>query len=284
MREITTYSFISGKAIETLNLPAADPRRQAITLLNPLGEEYSTLRTQLMTSMLTVLATNYSRKIPAVRFFEVSKRFVAKSLPLTEQPDEIPVLCLGLYGEQEDFFTLKGILENLFAAFGVRADYAASAEPYFHPGPSGLRPFRRNRSGHLWRGAPRRGRQIRAGRARLCGGGGAAGRCLAAVSGPTVYKPLPRFPAVERDLALLCDDDLPVAEIEKAIRAAGGRYLESVRLFDVYRGAQITAGKKSVAYSLMFRSPEGTLTDAEIEPALKKIFKSLHEKGCILRS
>jgi phenylalanyl-tRNA synthetase beta chain len=85
-------------------------------------------------------------------------------------------------------------------------------------------------------------------------------------------------------LALLCDDDLPVAEIEKAIRSAGGRYLESVQLFDVYRGAQITAGKKSVAYSLMFRSPEGTLTDAEIEPALKKIFKSLHEKGCILRS
>lgn len=81
-----------------------------------------------------MLATNASRKIPAVRFFEVSKRFVAKSLPLTEQPDEIPVLCLGLYGEGEDFFTLKGVLENLFAAFGVQADYAVAAEPYLHPG------------------------------------------------------------------------------------------------------------------------------------------------------
>ena len=283
MREITTYSFISGKAIETLNLPAEDPRRQAITLLNPLGEEYSTLRTQLVTSMLTVLATNASRKIPAVRFFEVSKRFVAKSLPLTEQPDEIPVLCLGLYGEGEDFFTLKGVLENLFAAFGVQADYAVAAEPYLHPGRQASA-----RSGDTVLAtlgemhpdvAAKYGLNERVYVAEV-----ELRALFAAAGGPIVYKPLPRFPAVERDLALLCDDDLPVAEIEKAIRSAGGRYLESVQLFDVYRGAQITAGKKSVAYSLMFRSPEGTLTDAEIEPALKKIFKSLHEKGCILRS
>ncbi len=283
MREITTYSFISGKAIETLNLSAEDPRRQAITLLNPLGEEYSTLRTQLVTSMLTVLATNASRKIPAVRFFEVSKRFVAKSLPLTEQPDEIPVLCLGLYGEGEDFFTLKGVLENLFAAFGVQADYAVAAEPYLHPGRQASA-----RSGDTVLAtlgemhpdvAAKYGLNERVYVAEV-----ELRALFAAAGGPIVYKPLPRFPAVERDLALLCDDDLPVAEIEKAIRSAGGRYLESVQLFDVYRGAQITAGKKSVAYSLMFRSPEGTLTDAEIEPALKKIFKSLHEKGCILRS
>ena len=283
MREITTYSFISGKAIETLNLSAEDPRRQAITLLNPLGEEYSTLRTQLVTSMLTVLATNASRKIPAVRFFEVSKRFVAKSLPLTEQPDEIPVLCLGLYGEGEDFFTLKGVLENLFAAFGVQADYAVAAEPYLHPGRQASA-----RSGDTVLAtlgemhpdvAAKYGLDERVYVAEV-----ELRALFAAAGGPIVYKPLPRFPAVERDLALLCDDDLPVAEIEKAIRSAGGRYLESVQLFDVYRGAQITAGKKSVAYSLMFRSPEGTLTDAEIEPALKKIFKSLHEKGCILRS
>ena len=283
MREITTYSFISGKAPDLLGLPADDSRRQAVVLLNPLGEEYSTLRTQLVTSMLTVLATNASRKIPAVRFFEVSKRFVAKSLPLTEQPDEIPVLCLGLYGEGEDIFTLKGVLENLFAAFGVQADYAVAAEPYLHPGRQASA-----RSGDTVLAtlgemhpdvAAKYGLNERVYVAEV-----ELRALFAAAGGPIVYKPLPRFPAVERDLALLCDDDLPVAEIEKAIRSAGGRYLESVQLFDVYRGAQITAGKKSVAYSLMFRSPEGTLTDAEIEPALKKIFKSLHEKGCILRS
>ena len=99
-----------------------------------------------------------------------------------------------------------------------------------------------------------------------------------------LYKPLPRFPAIERDLALVCDEDLPVAEIEATIRRAGGRYLESVNLFDVYQGSQIEAGKKSVAYSLMFRSAEGTLADADIDPALQKIFRNLKEKGCILRS
>ena len=96
MREIATYSFISGKAIDTLNLDADDVRRQAVTLLNPLGEEYSTMRTQLVTSMLTVLSTNYNRKNQSARLFEISKRFVPKALPLTEQPLEIPTLCMGM--------------------------------------------------------------------------------------------------------------------------------------------------------------------------------------------
>jgi phenylalanyl-tRNA synthetase beta chain len=99
-----------------------------------------------------------------------------------------------------------------------------------------------------------------------------------------IYKPLPRYPAVERDLALLCDDTLPVAQIEKIIRKAGGRFLESVTLLDVYKGAQIEAGKKSVAYSLTFRSAEGTLSDADIDPAIAKICKALQEKDCVLRS
>ena len=100
----------------------------------------------------------------------------------------------------------------------------------------------------------------------------------------TLYQPLPRFPAVERDLALLCDDELPVAEIEAAIRHSGGKLLESVELFDVYRGAQILAGKKSVAYSLQFRKADGTLSDADLEPVLGKIFKALEKIGCTLRT
>jgi phenylalanyl-tRNA synthetase beta chain len=99
-----------------------------------------------------------------------------------------------------------------------------------------------------------------------------------------VYKPLPRFPAVERDLALVCDDELPVAEIERTIRSAGGKLLESVRLFDVYRGAQVGEGKKSVAYSLAFRSADGTLSDEQIAPVLEKIKAKLREKGCNLRA
>lgn len=107
---------------------------------------------------------------------------------------------------------------------------------------------------------------------------------FAARKAAVIYKPLPRYPAVERDLALLCDEELPVAEIESVIREAGGKLLESIALFDVYQGPQIGAGKKSVAFSLMFRSPEGTLSDGDIEPALQKIFRNLKEKGCILRS
>ena len=100
----------------------------------------------------------------------------------------------------------------------------------------------------------------------------------------TLYKPLPRFPAVERDLALLCDEQMPVAEIERCIRSAGGQLLESVKLFDVYQGAQIATGKKSVAYSLFFRGADATLSDADIDPVLNKIFDRLKEKGCTLRT
>ena len=283
MREVMTYSFISGKAVDSLSLAPEDPRRQAITLINPLGEEYSTLRTQLATSMLTVLSTNFSRKIPHVRFFEVGKRFEPKSLPLTEQPEEIPVLCLGLYGQEEDFFTLKGLVEDLMRAFQVPVEYTTASEPYLHPGRQATASAGDQVVATFGEVHPdtaaRYGLDTRAYLAEI-----ELRTLFAFANQPVTYQPLPRFPAVERDLALLCDDGLPVAEIEKTIRAAGGRYLESVALFDVYKGAQIAAGKKSVAYSLMFRSPDGTLTDDDIEPALKKIFKNLKEKGCILRS
>ena len=283
MREISTYSFISSKAIETLNLSADDARRQAVTLLNPLGEEYSTMRTQLVTSMLTVLSTNYNRKIQYARLFEVSKRFVPKALPLTEQPLEIPALCLGLYGSDEDFFTLKGIIENLLETFGVSADYTASTEPYLHPGRQAVASYNGAAIATLGEVHPDVASSydmpIRVYIAEV------DLSALFAIDTPkTLYKALPRFPAVERDLALLCDATMPVASIEAIIRKAGGKILESVDLFDVYQGAQIEAGKKSVAYSLKFRAADRTLSDEDIDPALNKIFTKLKENDCILRS
>ena len=283
MQEIVTYSFISAKAMDQLGLAGDDPRRQAITLLNPLGEEYSVMRTQLLSSMLTVLSTNYSRKIPAARFFEAGKLFLPHSLPLTELPNEVPALSLGLYGEGEDFFTLKGLLEVLADGFGAKVTYSRSAEPYLHPGRQAqaavggevfaqfgeLHPDTAARYGLEGR--------VYVGEIRLA-------PLFAAKKEAVIYKPLPRYPAVERDLALLCDVELPVAEIEETIRSSGGKYLESIALFDVYQGPQTGAGKKSVAYSLMFRSPEGTLSDGDIEPSLQKIFQNLKKKGCILRS
>ncbi len=283
MYEIATYSFISGKAVDTLNLAADDARRNAVTLLNPLGEEYSTMRTQLLTSMLTVLSTNYNRKITDARFFEASKVFKAKSLPVAEQPDEVPTLSIGMYGANEDFFTLKGIIETLVAAFGAIAQYTVSSEPFLHPGRQAnavvgdevLATF-----GEVHPDVAAKydiDARVYVAEVRL-------DALFALEKELVIYKPLPRFPAVERDLALLCDADLPVAEIEAVIRKAGGKLLENVQLFDVYQGSQIEAGKKSVAFSLAFRSSEGTLTDEQIEPAFKKIFRDLNEKGCILRS
>ena len=283
MREISTYSFISSKAIDTLNLSCDDVRRQSVTLINPLGEEYSTMRTQLVTSMLTVLSTNYNRKNQSARLFEVSKRFVPKSLPLTEQPQEIPALCLGMYGSDEDFFTLKGIVENLLDAFGVSAEYSASAETYLHPGRQASASYNGTLLVTLGEVHPDVASaydmptRVYVAEVDLS--------ALFVIETPkTLYKALPRFPAVERDLALLCDASMPVAAIEAIIRKAGGKILESVDLFDVYQGAQIEAGKKSVAYSLRFRAADRTLTDDDIDPVLNKIFAKLKENDCILRS
>lgn len=283
MREISTYSFISGKAIDTLNLSEDDVRRQAVTLLNPLGEEYSTMRTQLVTSMLTVLSTNYNRKNQSARLFEVSKRFVPKSLPLIEQPLEIPSLSVGLYGSDEDFFTLKGIIECLLDTFGVVAEYTASNEPYLHPGRQASASYNGAVLATLGEVHPdvaaAYDMPIRVYVAEV------DLSALFAIETPkTLYKALPRFPAVERDLALLCDAAMPVASIEAIIRKAGGKILESVTLFDVYQGSQIEAGKKSVAYSLKFRVADRTLSDEDIDPVLSKIFAKLKENDCILRS
>ena len=281
VREITTYSFINKKAVDALGLPEEDPRRNMVALRNPLSEEFGVMRTQLITSMLTVLATNWNRKNPACRFFEVSRLFVPREAPLATQPEEQPALSLGFYGEGEDFYTLKGVVETLFR--GLRVSYTASAEPYLHPGRQAavllagqtvgtfgeLHPDLQEKYGFATR--------VYLAEIRLAP--------LFEAERPVLkYKPLPRFPAVERDLALLCDEDLPVGEITDIIRRAGGRYLESVSLFDVYRGAQIAPGKKSVAFSLAFRSPDGTLSDEQIAPAMDKIIGHLKEKDCILRS
>ncbi len=284
VQEITTYSFISGKAVDQLGLPADDPRRNVVKLLYPLGEEYSTMRTQLVSSMLTVLATNYNRKNAAVRFFEVSKLFEPKALPLTEQPNEIPALALGLYGKDEDFFTLKGLIEDIAATFRVEVSYQRAEEVFLHPGRQAALLVKGEPVGFFGEVHPDTAARFDLEDVRVYVAQIRLPALYAAADPVVLYKALPRFPAVERDIALLCDADLPVAEIETAIRMGGGKILEKVTLFDVYQGAQIEAGKKSVAYSLLFRSAEGTLTDEQIDTVLNKIFKNLKQKDCILRS
>ncbi len=280
--EIATYSFISSKAIDTLLLTENDERRNAVKLLNPLGEEYSTMRTQLVTSMLGVMSTNINRKIPNARFFEISKRFVPKSLPVTEQPDEIPTLCLGFYGKDEDFYTLKGAVEDIFAIFGAHTDIERGDEPYLHPGRQAVIKANNVPAAVLGEVHPTVAaaydinERIYVAEIKL--------DVLFAINKrKTIYKPLPKFPAVERDFALLCDIDLPIGTLEKAIASGASRLLEKIELFDVYTGAQIPEGKKSVAFSVTLRSADNTLSDEEIEAVTAKIIGKLEKLGAELR-
>ncbi len=280
--EIATYSFIASKAIDTLKLAEDDERRAQIRILNPLGDEYSTMRTQLTTSMLTVLATNINKKIPDSRFFEISKRFIPKSLPLTEQPYELPTMSIGIYGEDEDFFTLKGIVEAVCKLFGAHTEYERSAEPYLHPGRQALIKANNTEIGTFGEVHP----DVAAGYGidrRVYVAEIKLDLLLAIEKRKVTYKPLPKFPAVERDFAMLVDADLPVGAIERAISSGAGRLLEKIELFDVYTGAQIPEGKKSVAYSVLLRSNDNTLSDKEIEDVNNKIIKKLEKIGAELR-
>lgn len=280
--EIATYSFIGSKAINTLHLPEEDSRLEQIKIINPLGDEYSTMRTQLTTSMLTVIATNINKKITDGRFFEISKRFIPKSLPITEQPCELPTMSIGLYGKDEDFFTLKGIIEAVCKLFGAHTQYERSAEPYLHPGRQALVKANNKEIGVFGEVHPN-----------TAGEYGIEERVYVAEikldvllgieKRKTTYKPLPKFPAVERDFAMLADVDIPVGTLERAISSGAGRLLEKVELFDVYQGSQIPDGKKSVAYSVWLRSQDSTLSDKEIDEVSSKIIKKLEAVGAELR-
>lgn len=280
--EITTYSFISNKAIDTLNLDADDERRNVVTLLNPLGEEYSTMRSQLLTSMLNVVATNFNRKITDARFFEINKRFVPKALPITEQPYELPTLCLGFYGKDEDFFTLKGTVEEIMKLFGAHTEYERSSENYMHPGRQATVKANNKSVGVLGELHPDVAAtydistRVYVAEIKL-------DELFAINKRKTIYKPLPKYPAVERDFAFLCDKDISIGTLEKAIISGASRLCEKVELFDVYSGSQIPEGKKSVAFSVWLRSADSTLSDEEIETVTNKILKKLEAAGAELR-
>ena len=281
-REIATYSFISKKQLDDLRLPADDERRNVVELCNPLGEEYSTMRTQLISSMLTVLSTNYNHSNDAARLFEISKRFVPKSLPLTEQPFEIPAMSVGIYGANEDFFTLKGVIESVFDCFGITADYVRSNESFLHPGRQANATLGNTVIATFGEVHPTVAESYKLG-GKVYVGEIYLDTLLKIKQTHVKYCPMPRFPAVTRDFAMLCDAKTPVAELQKAIQSGAGKLCEQVKLFDVYEGKQIPEGKKSVAFTVTLRSAEGTLDDAQIERVCTKIIKNLDAKGAALR-
>lgn len=283
LSEICTYTFISPKEYDKLNLPADSELRNCVKILNPLGEDTSVMRTTAIGSMLGILSRNYNNRNASAALYEISP--VYKSNGTEELPDEPNVIMLGLYGEQYDYFNLKGIVEKVLEAVGID-NYdidRVTDNPTFHPGRTAVITVNGEQLALLGEIHPKVRDNYEIGT-----------RCYVAEikfdvlfnnrGTEKVYKPLPKFPATTRDLAFVCEKDIPVMKLEKLISSAIGKNLESIELFDVYEGAQVGLGMKSVAFSLSLRSPERTLTDEDADSAVKKAVKALAEIGVQLRS
>lgn len=281
--EIMTYSFISPKYYDKINMPENDDLRNSVKISNPLGEDTSIMRTVALPSMMEILARNYNNRNAEAFLFELAREYI----PTTEDqlPEEKNKLIAGLYGENLDFFILKGMVETLLDKLSVYDyDIEAVKDAYsYHPGRCARLTIDGKELGILGEIHPqvteRYGISCRVYSFTLD-----ADVMFAYAQREKQYKPLPKFPAVTRDLALLCDDSIPVLTLEKAMKKAAGPLLESIKLFDVYKGKQIEAGKKSVAFSLTLRSADSTLTDEQAVATVNKIIKALEALGAVLRS
>ncbi|MDD2457550.1 MAG: phenylalanine--tRNA ligase subunit beta [Eubacteriales bacterium] len=280
--EACTYSFESPRELDKLLLPENHPLRQVVTIRNPLGEDYSIMRPSMVPSLLEMASTNWNRSVDEGRLFELAYTYQPRQLPMTELPDEKLHLAAVLFDETQkgkgaaNFLAMKGVIEELFLHLGIlEVTFQRSEQtPWLHPGQSAQIRIGQEIAGTIGVVHPDVAERFAApaGTVLL---DLLADVVLARRSDKRVYQPLPKFPAVTRDLALLVDSDILVADLQEAILAAGGRNLESVRLFDVYSGKQVPEGKKSIAFNLVFRSAEKTLSDDEIAPAIKKILKKL---------
>ena len=286
--EITTYSFISPKYFDRIRLSENSPLRKTVVISNPLGEDTSVMRTTLLPSMCEVMARNYNSRNAAVCLFELGSEYIPNG---GELPDEPVRLSVGAYGGDMDFYAVKGIVDSMLKNIGVEDfEYAACTDPAvfaeaeaFHPGRCAVVTKDGKAIGIVGELHPETlenyGIGVKAYAAKVN-----VTELLDIANAVKTYKPLPKFPAAVRDLAIVCDENLPVAELEKAIKRAVGNTLESVTLFDVYKGKQIAEGKKSVAYSIAMRSHEGTLTDEQSDAAVKRVLKELEKLGAELRA
>ncbi len=281
--EVMTYSFVSPSSLDKIKVPADSPLRDNYRILNPLGEDTSVMRTTALPSMLGVLSTNLSRRNMEAELYEMAT--VYKKQPGKMLADERTALTLGAYGGDEDFFALKGAVEALLcAARTPDVRFTADTETAaFHPG----------RCAAVWSGDTRLGTlgQIHPD---VCAAYGLDGATYCAEidvvllhdleGAEPVYTPLPRFPAITRDIAVVCDAAVPVGELTECIRKAEKNVLRGVKLFDVYTGVGIPEGKKSVAFSLTLRSDDGTLTDDHAEEAVRAVLDALRESfGAVIR-
>lgn len=279
-----TYSFESPKVFDKLLLPDDAKERQAIVISNPLGEDFSIMRTVSLNGMLTSLATNYNRRNKTARLYELGNIYIPKELPLTELPEEKMRLTMGMYGDG-DFFTLKGAVEEIFEKLGIagQVDFEPSSEiPYLHPGRQARMVKGKLDIGIIGQVHPEVGDNYNM-----------KGEAYVAVLNMDMltmlatfdrkYEGIAKYPASTRDLSMVMDKGLFVGQIEHVITKNAGKILESVELFDVYEGEQVGEGKKSVAFSLIFRAKDRNLESAEVDKAVEKVLDALKKMGIELR-
>ena len=279
-----TYSFESPKVFDKLLLPEDSPLRQTVDIVNPLGEDYSVMRTTSLNGMLTSLATNYNRRNKNVRLYELGNVYLPKALPLTELPEERMQFTLGMYGDG-DFFSMKGVVEEFFEKVGLhkKETYDPNAgKTYLHPGRQANIIYDGTVVGYLGEVHPD-----------VADNYGIGTRAyIAVIDMPEIvkkatfdrkYTGIAKFPAVTRDISMVMPKEILVGQVEEVIEKKGGAYLESYTLFDIYEGEQIKKGFKSVAYSIVFRAKDKTLEEAEITSAMNKILEGLEALGIELR-
>ena len=281
--EIITYSFVSPAVFDQIRLPADSVLRNAMRIQNPLGEDTSIMRTIALPSMLEILSRNYAYHNKNVKLYELAKIY----LPQEGQklPQEPKMLLLGTYGEGTSFFTLKGELEAIFAGLRVKkASYkAVSTNPSFHPGRCAAVTVDGVEVGYIGQVHPIVAKNYGIDAEVYCAEISFTALCDLRLPDAT-YVPLPKYPAVTRDLSLICDEAVTVAEAEDVITAAAGKLLRGVKLFDIYRGTGVPEGKKSMAFSLELRADDRTLTDTDSEAVVAKVLDALKEKlNAILR-
>lgn len=279
-----TFSFESPKVFDKLRLDADDLLRQAITIANPQGEDYSIMKTTPLNGMLVSLARNFNRRNKDVKLYEMAKIYLPKSLPLTEYADERVQFTLGFYGEG-DFFTMKGVVEEFLERAGMHdiVDYDPNAgKSFLHPGRQANIIYQGKVIGYMGEVHPE-----------VCENYDLKTRAYIAVLDMPVitematfdrhFKGIAKHPAVNRDISMVVKKDILVGQIEKVIREKGGHHLESYHLFDIYEGSQIKPGYKSVAYSITFRANDRTLEEKDITAAMDKIIAGLEDLGIELR-
>lgn len=278
------YAFESPKVYDKLLIPAEDKLRENVVIANPLGEDYSIMKTLSLNGMLTSLSTNFNRRNKDVRLYEISNIYLPKSLPVTELPEERTQLTLGMYGEG-DFFTLKGVVEEVLEKLGMKKISTfdpKAGKPFLHPGRQANVIYDDTVIGYMGEVHPQVLDNYNIGEKAY----------IAVLDMPelvsranfdTKYTGIAKYPGVSRDISMVMKKEILVGEIEEIIRKNGGNLLESYQLFDIYEGSQIKEGYKSVAYSISFRAKDRTLEEKDINTVMTKILNNLQKLGIELR-